>query len=263
MSTQSVNLAFEEYGSGPPIVILHGLFGSFTNLKSIAKRLSADFRAISLDLRNHGRSGWHDDMSYLSMAADVRDFIRQQDLGPVTVLGHSMGGKTAMVLALTNGELVKKLIVVDIAPVVYHHSLDSFAESMLALNLDQLLNRKQADTELAQSISDAPTRQFLLQNLIINNGKFSWRIHLDSIQRNMETLTGFPLELNGSQFNGATLFIHGGDSGYLRPEHLPRIRQLFPKNRIVTIEKAGHWLHVQSPDELLDHIITFINKDNF
>jgi len=253
-----VQLAFEEFGCGPPLIVLHGLFGSSTNWRSIAKRLSADFRVLSLDLRNHGRSGWHDDMGYTVMAEDVHNFIFKNSLGTVTVLGHSMGGKTAMVLALKYGEFIDKLVIVDIAPVDYGHSYISLTESMLRLDLGHLANRTAADAALAQSIQDTPTRQFLLQNLISVDKKLEWRIHLASIQQNMDKLTRFPTELLDSLFDQATLFVHGSESDYVTPHHHPRINKLFPNNRIVTIEKAGHWVHIQRPDELLKEITTFI-----
>ncbi|MFC1664068.1 alpha/beta fold hydrolase [Pseudomonadota bacterium] len=256
----SVQLAFKEYGDGPPLLILHGLFGSSTNWRSIAKRLSADFRVFTVDLRNHGRSGWHEDMSYDVMANDVHNFMLENDIDRATVLGHSMGGKTAMILAFKHSELIDKLIIVDIAPVAYEHSHSAINKSMLELDLNILANRKEADTALARSIKDRPTRQFLLQNLVAVNSHFSWRINLASIQQNMDGLTGFPININDSRCDHKTLFVHGGNSDYLKLIHHSQIDRLFPNNEIVTIENASHWIHVEKPDALLDQITSFINK---
>ena len=258
----SIQLAFEEYGSGPPLIILHGLFGSSTNWRSIAKRLSVDFRVLGLDLRNHGRSGWHHDMSYAVMANDVRNFILENDLQQVTVIGHSMGGKTAMALALTHGDLLDSLVVIDIAPVDYNHSHELFTQSMMELDLGKLINRKQAETALAKSILDTPTRQFLLQNLVSVNNQFDWRINLAAIQQNMDKLTGFPIDLHNSQFNQQTLFVHGSESDYITPNQLPQINKLFPNNKTVEIKNAGHWIHVQNPDELLNEMHFFLEQKN-
>ena len=255
----SVPLAFTEYGEGPPLLILHGLFGSSTNWRSIAKRLSADFRVYTVDLRNHGRSGWHNDMSYDAMANDVHNFMLENDIDRATVLGHSLGGKTAMILAFKYSELVDKLIIIDIAPVAYEHSHSVINKSMMELDLNNLANRKEADTALARSIKDTPTRQFLLQNLVTVDSHFSWRINLASIHKNMDSLTGFPTNHKDSQFSQETLFVHGGNSDYLTRNYHPQIKQLFPNNQIVTVENAGHWIHVEKPDELLDEIIAFVN----
>ena len=173
-----MDLSHIEHGTGSPVVILHGLYGSARNWNTIAKRLAAGYRVIALDLRNHGRSPWADSMDYFEMAGDVAEFIRRHGLQGTAILGHSLGGKVAMTLALRDGDLVGSLIVADIAPVSYDHGLESFLEALEGVSLEGMERRAEVDAGLAGSIPDPSIRAFLLQNLVRDGGGWGWRVNL-------------------------------------------------------------------------------------
>jgi esterase len=254
-----VNLASTEYGTGSPIVILHGLFGSSRNWRSIAKRLAVRYHVYALDLRNHGGSPWTDSMSYPEMADDVRAFIERHDLAPVMMLGHSMGGKTAMWLALEHPRLLKALIVVDIAPVAYAHSFMAYVQAMSDLNLAELSRRSEADAALAHGIPDAAVRMFLLQNLVYREHHFDWRINLAALASNVEQLMGFPASA-GRIYEGPALFLHGSRSAYVQPEHEASIHRLFPQAQLRAVADAGHWLQVDQPERFVQTVIAFLDS---
>ncbi len=253
-------LAWTEYGTaGPPLIILHGLFGSARNWRSMAQRLSQDYRVYTLDLRNHGDSPWTEAMDYTALAQDVADFIHSQGLQKAAVLGHSMGGKAAMVLALHHAELVQSLAVLDIAPVAYSHSHNEIIQAMQALDLDTLKRRSEADAALRATVPELGVRQFLLQNLVLRDGRFSWRLNLAVLARAMDGLVGFP-DMGGRVYTGRTLFLHGSLSDYVRLEYHSAIRRLFPKAEINAVDHAGHWLHADQPQQVLERIQAFLNK---
>ena len=256
----AVALAHEQYGTGKPVLILHGLFGSGRNWQAVAKRLADRHRVYTLDLRNHGASPWADSMSYREMAEDVHAFIRKQQLGPVTLIGHSMGGKVAMVLALENAARVQRLIVVDIAPVNYEHSFLPYVQAMQELNLPDLKRRDDADQALHQRIPDTPIRMFLLQNLVFRQQHFDWRINLAALAGSSGELTAFP-DVGSRRYEGPALFVHGGDSTYLQPPHRPVIERLFPRARIEAVPGAGHWVHVDQPAHFIELLRDFIPSD--
>ncbi len=237
-------------GAGPPLLIAPGLFGSARNWGAIAKRLSDAFTVTAVDMRNHGESPWADSHGYADMAEDLAGVID----GRSHVLGHSMGGKAAMVLALTRPELVDRLIVADIAPVAYSHSQMPLIEAMEALDMDAVSSRGDADRLLAASIPESGVRAFLLQSLDVKARR--WRLNLDVLGREMARITGFP-EVEG-QFPGATLFLSGADSTYVRPEHRDRIRALFPAARFARIPGAGHWIHAEKPREVEAAVRAFL-----
>ncbi len=243
-------LNYTEYGAGPPIVILHGLVGSARNWHAIAKQLESTHRVYALDLRNHGSSLWHDSMTYRDLADDVRDFIEQHNLEQAVVIGHSMGGKTAMLLALQYQELVGTLVVVDIAPVPYQHSFIQYVQAMQGLNLSGLSRRDDADEALSDDVPEPGVRMFLLQNLVYKNKRFDWRINLPALSANMAELTGFPREAMNRIYFGKTLVISGGQSIYVQPEHHRTIYALFPNAGITVIPNAGHWVHADQPAAL-------------
>ena len=237
-------------GSGSPLIILHGLFGSARNWGGIARGLADLRQSHALDSRNHGASPWSDEMSYPVMAGDVVAYILRHEFAPCDVLGHSMGGKTAMVLALSRPELVERLIIVDIPPAPTEDGDHArLIQAMLGLDLNRPLRRADADTELAPAIPDPTLRAFLLQNLITDHDRFRWRLNLAGIAANLPALTGFP-ELNGP-FLGPTTFLAGERSDYIRPRHQSRIRQLFPNAQLVEIGDAGHWPHAERPERFL------------
>ena len=247
-------LNYAEYGAGLPIVILHGLFGSARNWQAIAKQLASTHRVYALDLRNHGNSPWHDSMTYHDLADDVRDFIEQHNLEQAVVIGHSMGGKTAMLLALQYQELVGALVVVDIAPVPYEHSFIEYVQAMQGLNLSGLGRRDDADEALSAQVPEPGVRTFLLQNLVYKDKQFDWRVNLPALSANMAELAGFPREVMNRIYFGKTLIIGGGQSVYVQPEHHRMIYALFPNAGITVIPNTGHWVHADQPAALVGAI---------
>jgi esterase len=244
-----VELNFNDEGSGRPVVILHGLFGSSSNWKGIARQLSAVCRVITVDLRNHGGSPWDDDVSYAAMADDVRELLDRLRLERAVLVGHSMGGKVAMTLALTAPERVGALGVVDIAPVVYGHSHEGLIEAMSNVDLTRIGNRRDLDAQLAPYIPEAAVRQFLGQNLVYRNDQYAWRVNLRALARGMTLLTGFP-DPGPARYNGDCVFIYGEASDYVLPAHHESIRRHFPRARLVAVPDAGHWVHAERPDRV-------------
>lgn len=254
---ETMQLAFEEFGDPDtsPLIILHGFFASSRNWRQVAQRLSARFHVYVPDMRNHGASPHHPLMDYPPMTADLLQFIDERGLETASLLGHSMGGKVAMWLALTAPDRVDKLIVADIAPVSYKHSFDNTVMALKELPLAELSNRKQAETLLATRIPELSYRQFLLQNLILKNGKYCWRLNLDIFQRTAHHIAAFPNADSVAPFSGKALFIAGGDSGFVKPDD---INSLFPEAAFSTIADAGHWLHVQQPDVFTARVEDFL-----
>lgn len=231
--------------ANPTLLIAHGLFGSGRNWGVIAKRLSDRFHVICPDMRNHGSSPWHDTQSYFDMAGDLAALLD----GPTYVLGHSMGGKAAMVLALQHPQLVEKLIVADIAPVAYGHSQTQHIDAMRAVDLSAIERRSDAGAGL-----DAEVRDFLLQSLDVKEKR--WKYNLDALEAEMPKIIGFP-DVSGT-YEGPTLFLTGADSDYVLPEHRPAIKALFPTARFAKLPGAGHWLHAQKPREFEATVRTFL-----
>jgi len=252
-----VELAYTSYGEGPPVIILHGLFGSGRNWHACAKRLAGRYRVVALDLRNHGRSPWADEMTYSHMIDDIRSFLESQDIGSAAILGHSMGGKVAMLFSLLYSHLVDALIVVDIAPARYAHSYAPYIDALKRLDLTGPPSRAELEMQLLDDIPDEATRKFLLQNLVSRNGRFTWRVNLDAIRNHMKDLTSFP-ELDDLPFDGPSLFVRGDGSDYLLPAHEEQIRLNFPLAEIAVIENAGHRVHVDQPDRFLNRVETFL-----
>jgi len=257
---ETIQLAFEEFGdpANRPLIILHGFFASSRNWRLVAQRLAVRFHVYAPDMRNHGASAHHSLMDYPSMSADLLRFMDERGLETANLLGHSMGGKIAMWLTLTNPNRVNKLIVADIAPVSYQHSFDNTVSALKALPLAELSNRKQAETLLASRIPELGYRQFLLQNLILKDGKYCWRIDLDIFQRMAPNIADFPNADHLSPFTGKALFIAGGDSDFVKPENL---NLLFPDAALTTIPGAGHWLHVQQPDVFMTLVENFLDLE--
>jgi len=253
-----VKLNFQAFvGEGEPLIIMHGLFGSARNWQGIAKQLAGRFSVTTLDLRNHGDSPHSDQMSYSDMAADVAQFMHQQGLAKAHILGHSMGGKVAMTLALTQPELIDKLVIVDIAPITYQHGFEDILTGLKAIPLATLKSRQQADTVLADYIEASSLRQFLLQNLApIKGGGYQWRIDIGSIKNNLSKIIGFEETLG--TYPGDTLFIGGGASTYLSADSQKEALRRFPKAIIKMIPKVGHWPHVESPKVFLEYLDLFI-----
>lgn len=225
-----------------PLLIAHGLFGSARNWGVIAKRLSDTRQVVAVDMRNHGESDWFTTHTYSDQANDLVKIIDQFG-GQMDVLGHSMGGKTAMVLAVTQPKCVARLVVADIAPAGYGHTQIHLAEAMQSLDLSEITSRSDADQLLSQSVDEAGVRAFLLQSLDVKGQK--WRLNLDVLAAEMNAVVGFP-KLDGC-YDGPALFLSGGDSDYVRREDRPEIKRLFPAARFAKIPGTGHWLHAEKP----------------
>ena len=222
--------------TNPTLLIAHGLFGSARNWGVIGKRLSDHFYVVCPDMRNHGASPWFNTQSYDDMADDLAELLD----GPAFIVGHSMGGKAAMVLALKHPELVQRLVVADIAPVTYSHTQSQHIDAMRAIDLGMVERRSDAGETL-----DPEVRNFLLQSLDVAGKK--WKLNLDVLDAEMPKIIGFP-EVGGS-FCGPTLFLSGSDSDYVQRDHRDDIKALFPAARFAKIPSAGHWLHAQKPRE--------------
>ncbi len=236
--------------SRPVLMIVHGLFGSARNWGVIAKRLSDAREVIAVDMRNHGTSDWQPTQSYPEMADDLAELINE----PTCILGHSMGGKAAMVLALQRPELVHQLIVADIAPVAYSHTQMGPIDAMRNVDLSQITNRSDAAAQLAQL--DPGVRDFLLQSLDVKAKR--WKLNLDVLAAEMDKIIGFP-EVRG-QYSGPTLFLSGGASDYVTRDHRDVIKPLFPNSKFAKIPEAGHWLHAEKPREFEQAVRVFLDQ---
>lgn len=239
----------------PSLVIAHGLYGSARNWGVIARRLSDRREVVAVDMRNHGDSPRFPVQGYPEMAADLAEVI--ESLGaPVDLLGHSMGGKAAMQLALTRPELIRRLVVADIAPVAYSHDQTRNAQAMASLDLTQITSRAEADAALAREIDDPALRAFFLQSLDFRAHPPRWKLNLAVLEAEMPKIVGWPGTLG--VFPHPALFLTGADSSYVRPEHRETIRALFPKARFARIPGAGHWLHAEKPREFEETVRVFL-----
>jgi esterase len=240
------------------ILILHGLFGSKRNWQSIARQLGEQFQVFTLDLRNHGESEHTDAMSYQDMADDVFKFILDYGLREVSIVGHSLGGKVAMQMALQHPEIIKRLVVIDIAPVQYQHDFNNLIDSLNAVPLDQISSRQEADKHLQASVQPESLRQFLLQNLHKLEAGFAWRVNLKAIQSCIEDLMDFPVDQRNQQYHNRILFLKGEKSDYIKHQYEREIFRIFPGALFITVEGAGHWLHTENPDFVVCEIMKFI-----
>jgi len=289
-------------GDGPPVVLLHGLFGAARNWGAVQRALAPRFRTIALDMRNHGASPHAVGMRYADLAEDVLETLHALDALPAAVVGHSMGGKAAMVLALAHPAAVGRLLVSDIAPVIYQHGNKGVAAAMRAIPLDPSLTRAQADAALQAAVPDAGVRAFLLSNLVFGAAPH-WRIGLAEIAAAIPDLEGWesptaatlPLPsrdgargrgaaahphgttpspqpppargggaglADGPSYPGTALFVTGGNSDYVLPEHRPAIRSLFPTARFVGVKNAGHWVHADNQAGFLSVLEAFLHDWN-
>jgi esterase len=238
------------------VVLIHGLFGSYENLGVIARGLAEHFRVINVDVRNHGRSDHSEQMDYALMAEDLAQTLDELSISTTAILGHSMGGKMAMAFALQYPERVSKLILADIAPVSYPPRHNTIIAGLCAVDMATLENRSDADKQLAQYIPEAGVRQFLLKSLVKDEQGFHWRFNLDALKHNYAELIAAPLQQG--VFTGPTLFIKGGDSDYILPEHKAGIMQLFPQAQAKIIQGTGHWLHAEKPAVFTKLVLDFL-----
>ncbi len=238
----------------PSLLIVHGLYGSARNWGVIAKRLSDEREVVAVDLRNHGDSPWFDSHSYFDMAADLAEVIEAHG-APMDVMGHSMGGKAAMVLALTRPDLLRKLVVADIAPVTYGHTQSQFIRAMKSVDLSQVNKRSDAHDQLAASVEDSALRSFFTQSLDVSGKR--WKLNLDVLEQEMPKVLAFP-EIDGS-FDGPTLFLSGANSDYVTRDSRGRIRELFSDVHFAKLPDAGHWLHAERPRAFEAAMRVFLN----
>lgn len=251
-----MQLNFKKVGEGEPLVILHGLFGSLDNWMTLAKKLGNHFEVYIVDARNHGQSPHSDEFNYDVMADDLYEFILEHHIIDPIILGHSMGGKTAMQFAMNYPNKLEKLIVADIAPKSYpvHHT--AIIEGMKSLDFNLVNSRKRADEQLSMHIEEVSTRQFLLKNLYwVEKEKLAWRFNLITIDKNIEII-GQGLE-NISVFDKPTLFIQGTKSNYITQKDYKPIDNIFPNSEIISLD-SGHWVHAEKPSEFLQILNSFL-----
>lgn len=254
----TVELAISETGKGDPLVILHGLFGSKRNWWSIARQLADTRHVVVVDLRNHGTSPWDPVHDYPALAADVARLVETRLGGRAAVIGHSMGGKAAMMLALERPELVERLVVVDIAPTRSPGNSADILQAMQRVPLDRCARRVDVEAALAGDVPDPAVRAFLAANVVSSRDGLAWGVNLDAIAQHLDDVLGFPDVPQGRSFAGPTLVLAGGRSPYVRPEQHEAILRLFPAAQIETIPGAGHWLHADALGEFLAAVRPFL-----
>ena len=239
---QFIEYPAETRSALPPVLIVHGLYGSARNWGVISKRLARDRNVIAVDQRNHGDSPWCETNSYFDMAEDLAEVIAHLG-GPMNIVGHSMGGKAAMILALEHPELVERLCVADIAPVRYSHDQSQYIQAMKSVDLSKIEKRSEAVSALAEQIEDPALHSFFTQSLDLKNRR--WKLNLDVLEQEMPKIIGFPKI--DKRFEKPTLFLAGADSSYVTRDMRPQIKALFPTARFAKIPNAGHWLHADQP----------------
>jgi len=256
-----MQLHFKQLGRGEPLILLHGLFGSSDNWLGVASKLAQNFHLFLVDLRNHGQSPHSDETSFSLMAADVVEFMDAQKLDRANVLGHSLGGKTAMQLALDFPSRAEKLIVVDIALRAYSPSEhEKIFQALLALDLKKFQTRTQLEEALASEIPDLSLRRFLLKNLktpASPDSSFTWKMNLSGLFKNYPKI--YEPIIARTPFPGPALFLRGGKSRYVLDSDIPQIQTLFPHSKIEMITQAGHWVHADAPEEFMFHISAFLS----
>lgn len=254
-----MELNFKSFGQGDPVIILHGLFGNLDNWQTFAKQLAEHFMVYIVDLRNHGRSPHVDEMSYQAAAEDLKAFMESQWIYEANIIGHSMGGKTAMQFAFDHPDMLNRLVVVDIAPKSYRGGHEKIFQAMLSLSPEQLENRSEAEEQLAKTITDPAIRLFLLKNLSRNkDGGYGWKMNLPVLYRDYPKILS---AVNGEAFEGPTLFVRGERSDYIKDADQPQIRELFPKAQLTTVPGAGHWVHAEAPKILLNEVSRFLQQN--
>lgn len=254
-----MKLFFQKFGSGPPVLILHGLLGTSDNWQPIARALSENYQVFLPDMRNHGRSPHSNEFNYPAMVEDIYEFLTDLNLRNIFLIGHSMGGKIAMNFALEYPHRILKLIVVDIAPRRYTLFHDRILDAMRSIDINALTSRKQADVIMAEYIPDRRIRQFLLKNLYRHDdGSFAWRLNLPVITDQLGEI-GREISDKGN-FNNPTLFVAGGNSDYIKDTDIPVIQQIFPAAELIRVPGATHWLHSERPELLIGEFMRFLKS---
>ncbi len=252
-----MKLNFYQTGSGPDLIILHGLFGSASNFRTLANKFGEFYRVSCLDLRNHGASPHDDDVSFDAMASDIIEFMDDHGLETTALMGHSLGGKVAMQMALNHPERISALIVGDIAPVEYPHHHDRIFEGLRAVSEKSVSSRREAEQILAEYVEIPEVRLFLLTNLVRtpDNQSLVWRINISGLEKGYAHIARAP---DGKAYDGPSLFIRGALSDYINSANMPAIYRFFPNAEIITLEGAGHWLHAEKPKEYLAIVLNFL-----
>ena len=247
-------------GSGSRVVFCHGLFGQGKNWSAIGKAVAEDHRVVLVDMPDHGRSPWGERFDYVAAAGQVAELLSEDD--PVALVGHSMGGKISMLVALLHPELVERLVVVDVAPVPYDHAdeFDGYIKAMRAIDLTRLERRADADAALEEAVPNPMVRGFLLQSLRREDDGWRWLLNLDVLGRDLDAITDWPEDrLDGTApYDGRVLWVGGAKSRYVAPEHVAAMDRWFPHNRRVTVKDAGHWVHSEQPEVFLEVVRRFL-----
>ncbi|CAL1573036.1 unnamed protein product [Knipowitschia caucasica] len=268
-SVSAVNLTYDVFdgkNDGTPLVFLHGLFGSKSNFHSIAKSLvqRTGRKVVTVDARNHGSSPHSPELTYEAMSADLKQLLSQLKIDRCVLIGHSMGGKTAMATALTQSSLVEQLVVVDISPsqsatrTNFRFYIQAMQNVKISSDIPRSTARRMAEDQLRSSVKEHSVRQFLLTNLIELNGHYAWRVNLDAISAHLETLLSFPLF--ETPYQGPTLFLGGASSAYISSDDYPEIERLFPLADIQYIPDASHWIHADKPLDFISSIVSFLHS---
>ena len=254
-----MKLNYQEQGNGYPVILIHGMFGSLSNLGNLARCLSNHFRVISVDLRNHGDSPHDSLFDMATMAEDILYLMDILSLPTAFIVGHSLGGKVGMQLALSHSDRVNKLVVADISPVTYQPRNDPALNGLIALSEASIQNRNQAEELLADFISDSQTRAFLLKNLKRNDDRFVLKLNINAVIENYGTaLVAAP---SGDRFDNPCLFIKGETSAYIQEKHRPIIKDMFPNSQVNVISGAGHWLHAEKPKLFNNQVMEFFTTN--
>jgi len=255
------SLNFKKLGQGPPLIVLHGLFGMLDNWQTMARNLANQYEVWLIDQPNHGKSPHYTDFDYYMLSSHIEKFMNLHEITSANILGHSMGGKTAMQLAMDNSNLIEKLIVVDIAPKSYKAGHDLIFEAFFSVDLAKVENRKQAEAEMAKIIDDTGVLLFLMKNLNrAKDGSYKWKANVQSLFENYSHIIENSLG-PFQQFDKPTLFVKGGDSPrYIELDDWPNILEYFPEAKLEIVEGAGHWVHAQKPKELHEIIIDFLGE---
>lgn len=254
-----MDLYFREFGEGKPLIILHGLFGSSDNWVTIGRKLSHSRKVFIIDQRNHGQSFHSDIFDYPALSQDLDHFIRSRQLVKPALLGHSMGGKTAMNYAITNPEVIDRLMVVDISPKLYDNQHGHILDGLASIDLTNLTNRNEADAQLEIFVPEPGIRQFLLKNLTRDDqGQFKWRLNLKAVSEKIDKVSQALPENAFSPVKA--LFIYGGNSDYIQSKDLVTIPEIFPQAQFAKIEDAGHWVHSEKMEKFLEVVENFLEE---
>ncbi|XP_008330767.1 sn-1-specific diacylglycerol lipase ABHD11 isoform X1 [Cynoglossus semilaevis] len=268
-SSSPINLTYDVFdgkGESTPLVFLHGLFGSKSNFHSIAKSLvqRTGRKVLTVDARNHGTSPHSTAMSYEAMAGDLKLLLTQLRIEKCVLIGHSMGGKTAMTTALTQPALVERLVVVDISPAQtttrtnFRRYIQAMQEMKISSDIPRSTARRMAEDQLRNLVKERSVRQFLLTNLVEQNGHYAWRVNLEAISAHLENIMTFPQF--DTVYEGPTLFLGGASSPYISSDDFPEIQRLFPCADIQYIPDASHWIHADKPLDFISSIISFLQS---